>query len=94
MASLSSLRRSIVMRREALLHSGDEDRCAQYLIERLRDPERRSRPLLTLQTYLPSAIPPDNTAAEALRRKLASRPDVRAAAEEVGRIRTFNLIRD
>lgn len=79
---------------EALLYSGDEERCAQYLIERLPDPERRSRALRMLQTFLPYAVPPDNAASEALRRKLASRADVRAAAEEVGRIRTFNLVYD
>lgn len=79
---------------EALLYSGDEERCAQYLIERLPDPERRSRALRILQTFLPYAVPPDNAASEALRRKLASRADVRAAAEEVGRIRTFNLVYD
>jgi tetratricopeptide (TPR) repeat protein len=77
----------------ALVNTNQLDRAAAWLIERLRDPDLRTDALLRLQEY--SIYDAKTTWSKTLNdrwQQLASRPDVLAAANDVGRIHHYGFL--
>jgi tetratricopeptide (TPR) repeat protein len=76
---------------EALLRAGKLGDARDYLLQRLRDPDRRPEALLDAQTWRNPPLTPEQRPVATRKQQLLALPEVRKAIEEVGRIESFDF---
>ena len=80
---------------EMLVLAGDLDGAARSCLDRLADPRQRGAALLALQGWRPEpALSPFDKAAQDRWLQLRTRPDVQAAALNVGRLQSYGLFKE
>jgi tetratricopeptide (TPR) repeat protein len=76
---------------EELIMAGELEQAASFLVDRLKDPRRRSEALLELQQFIDLPATPRDKVLQRRWESVVARADVQAAIAKVGKVERFNI---